>query len=110
MATESNRSSTRKVTVTLPVSLLTRLDKMVSSRRRSAFIARAIEEQLAILEQAAAIEESAGAWQDENYPDMATDEDIDRWLTELRGSTPLLPPIYPTSRGWASASILSPTI
>ncbi len=87
MATETNQSSVRKVTVTLPVSLLTRLDGIVSSRRRSAFIARAVEEQLAILEQAAAIKESAGVWQDEDYPDMATGEDIDRWLAELRGST-----------------------
>ncbi len=87
MAIETNRSSVRKVTVTLPASLLTRLDETVPSRRRSAFIARAVEEQLAILEQAIAIEESAGAWRDEDYPDMATDEDIDRWLAELRGST-----------------------
>jgi Arc/MetJ-type ribon-helix-helix transcriptional regulator len=87
MATETDRTSMRKVTVTLPASLLTRLDERVPSRRRSAFIARAIQEQLAILEQAAAIEESAGAWRDEDYPEMATDEDIDRWLIELRGAT-----------------------
>jgi len=84
---ETNRSSVRKVTVTLPVSLLNRLDEIVPSRRRSAFITRAIEEQLAILEQAAAIEESAGAWRDEDYPDMATGENIDHWLAGLRGST-----------------------
>lgn len=87
MAMDTNRSSVRKVTVTLPAPLLNRLDKAVPSRRRSAFIARAIEEQLAVVEQAAAIEESAGAWRDEDYPDMATDADIVRWLAELRGST-----------------------
>lgn len=87
MAMETNRSSVRKVTVTLPVSLLNRLDEIVPSRRRSAFITRAIEEQLAILEQAAAIEESAGAWRDEDYPNMITNADIDRWLAELRGPT-----------------------
>ena len=87
MAMEGKRSSARKVTVTLPASLLSRLDEMVPSRRRSAFITRAVEEQLAILEQARAIEESVGAWRDEDYLDMTASEDIDRWLAELRGST-----------------------
>lgn len=75
----------RKVTVTLPLTLLARLDKQIPSRQRSDFIARAIEEQLALLEQTAAIEESAGAWRDETYADMMTDEDINRWLADVRG-------------------------
>lgn len=86
MATETDQSM-RKVTVTLPVSLLARLDDKVPSRRRSAFIVRAIKERLAILEQAAALEESAGAWRDEDYSDVATEEEINQWLAELRGST-----------------------
>ena len=85
MTVKTDRSSVRKVTVTLPVSLLNRLDKVLPSRRQSAFISQAVEEQLAILEQAAAIEESAGAWRDADYADMTTDDDIDRWLAELRG-------------------------
>jgi hypothetical protein len=84
MATETN-PQTRKVTVSLPASLLVMLDNQVSPRRRSAFIARAIEGQLAIEEQAAAIEASAGAWRDEDYPDMACEATMDRWLAELRG-------------------------
>ena len=85
MSTEEGRPSTRKVTVTLPRSLLTRLDESVPSRRRSDFIARAIEEQLSIVEQATAIAESAGAWGDRDYADMSTDANIDQWLAELRG-------------------------
>jgi Arc/MetJ-type ribon-helix-helix transcriptional regulator len=85
MATEAD-PLVRKVTVTLPQSLLAQLDQEVPRRQRSAFIARAIAQQLAILEQAAALEESAGAWQDQEYPDMATEEDMDRWLAGLRGS------------------------
>ena len=38
-------------------------------------IAHAIKEQLAILEQAEALEAAAGAWKDEDHPDLATDED-----------------------------------
>jgi len=72
------------VTVTLPEDLLDRLDMAVPCRERSAFIARAIEEQLAIEGQIAAIEESAGCWSDEAHPEMKAEEDIDRWLAELR--------------------------
>ena len=85
MATETNQS-VRKVTVALPSSLLTRLDDKVPFRQRSAFIARAIEEQLAILEQVVALEESAGAWPDKDYGDMIAEEEMDQWLIELRGS------------------------
>ena len=83
MATETD-SRTRKVTVSLPVSLLDRLDAKVPPRRRSDFIARAIEEQLTIADQAEALVESAGAWRDEDYPDMVTEGAMDRWLAELR--------------------------
>jgi hypothetical protein len=31
-----------------------------------------------------AIQESAGIWEDENHPELATPEDIDRWLRRLR--------------------------
>ncbi|HID53629.1 MAG TPA: CopG family transcriptional regulator [Anaerolineae bacterium] len=76
----------RKVTVTLPEKLLARLDARIPSRQRSQFIAEAVENQLAIEEQLNALEESAGAWRDENHPDMLTDEDIDAWLRNLRSS------------------------
>ena len=79
------KTNRRKVTVTLPVALVARLDEKVPARKRSEFIEHAIVEQLAILEQAEALEAAAGAWKDEDYPHMATDEDIDRWIAELRG-------------------------
>jgi hypothetical protein len=80
MATEF----TRKITLTLPQSLLIRLDATVPGRKRSHFTAEAIEERLAIAEQLAALEETAGAWSDERHPDMRSEADIDQWLTSLR--------------------------
>jgi predicted transcriptional regulator len=74
----------RKVTVTLPEELLNRLDGAVPRRERSAFIARAIEEQLTLEGQIAAIEEAAGCWSDEAHPDIKTEEDMERWLADLR--------------------------
>jgi predicted transcriptional regulator len=84
MSTKVASPEMRRVTVTLPEDLLNRLDMAVPRRERSAFIARAIEEQLAIEGQVAAIEEAAGCWSDEAHPDMKTEGDIDRWLAELR--------------------------
>ena len=85
MVTERNQV-VRKVTFTLPASLLSRLDERVPSREQSAFVARAIKAQLAIKEQADALAAAAGAWRDDEYPHMATEDDVDRWLSELRSS------------------------
>lgn len=76
----------QKMTVSLPAALVERLRALVPPRKRSAFIAEALEEKLALAEQAQALEEAAGIWTDEHHPEMATGEDIDRWLAELRGN------------------------
>jgi hypothetical protein len=72
--------------VTLPKALLIRLREHVPARQRSRFILEALEERLALEEQIVALEETAGAWSEQNHPEMRTDEDIDRWLGELRRS------------------------
>ena len=56
------------------------------ARQRSRFILEAIEERLALEEQITALAETAGAWSDQNHPEMRTDEDIDHWLDDLRES------------------------
>ncbi len=78
-------SSKRKMTVTFPEFLLKRLRERVPPRQRSAFIAAAVEEKLALEEQIKAIEEAAGAWKDENHPEMQTAADVERWRAELWG-------------------------
>lgn len=86
MATNPAIVGVRKITVTLPAVMLARLEERVPARGRSRFIMEAVEERLAIEEQLAALDETAGAWTDENHPDMKTDEDVDRWLANLRAS------------------------
>ena len=76
----------QKVTVTLPKGLIKRLNQTVPSRKRSLFIKEAIEEHLDLIEQAAALEETAGAWSLENHPDMGDNEGIEAWLKESRRS------------------------
>ncbi len=60
MTLKKANDETQKVTITLP--------------------------RLALEEQALALAESAGAWTDENHPEMQDDAAIDRWLAGLRRS------------------------
>jgi hypothetical protein len=78
--------STQKITVTIPLEVLSAMDKFIPVRQRSTFIVEAIKEQLDLVEQMAVLEETAGAWSDDNHPDMRTPEDIDRWVAELRST------------------------
>jgi hypothetical protein len=75
---------TQKITVTLPRQLLKKLDAVVPPRKQSSFIVKAVQEQLAILEQAQAVDEAAGIWQDDDYPELGNDRKIDEWLAQLR--------------------------
>ena len=74
----------KKVTVTLFTRLLERLNRTVPGRKRSLFITQAIEEHLDLLEQASALEETAGTWSLENHPTLQDDRGIDEWLKESR--------------------------
>ena len=86
MASDPLDAKPQKITLTLPKALLARIAATVPARRRSRFIAEAIEERLAIEEQLTALEESAGIWSDERHPELRTDADIDNWVRELRAS------------------------
>ncbi len=77
-------ASQRKITVTLPTILLKQLDEIVPSRKRSEFIQDAVAHRLALALQQQAIEEMDGLWSDEDYPHLATDEDIDSFIADLR--------------------------
>ena len=78
------RTTTQKITVSVPSDVLALMDQYVLPRQRSSFIVEAIREHLDRIIDLEVFEETAGAWTEENHPDMRTPEDIDRWLTELR--------------------------
>ena len=86
MAIKTANAETQKVTITLPKLILQRMDELIPARQRSRFISETLAERLALEEQQLALEESAGAWPDERYPELHDDAAIDRWLTELRQS------------------------
>ncbi|MCB0061301.1 MAG: hypothetical protein KDE19_04280 [Caldilineaceae bacterium] len=79
-------SDAGEITVTLPVSLLRKLNESVPTPHQNLFIQRAIEELLAIEEQSQALAESAGAWSGEAYADLDSPEAVESWLQTLRSS------------------------
>jgi len=77
---------TRRINVTFPVQLLEDLDRLAPPRKRSQIIVAATADYVRKLKLLAAIKETSGAWDDESHPELATPEDIDRWLRHIRST------------------------
>jgi hypothetical protein len=60
------------------------LREFVPPRKRARFVAEAVERELRRLRVEAALDASAGAWQDSGYPDLTDGPAIDRWIAEGR--------------------------
>ena len=73
-----------RITVRLPRWLLDDLRKYVPARRRSEVIAAATAEAMARIKLDEALRIGAGAWSDEDHPDLRTQKDVNRYLSELR--------------------------
>lgn len=76
-----------KAHLVLPKKLLLELDKIVSPRRRSQFLADAAWEKLERLRLDHALEKAAGAWTDENHPELTSPTAVKRYLRRLRSQT-----------------------
>jgi len=75
---------TKRINVTFPTTLLEELRRYVPRRERNKFILEATERELEKIRALKAIQESAGAWSDEDHPDLMTVEDVNRYVRELR--------------------------
>lgn len=75
---------TERLNIYLPRSVAEDLRRYVPARERARFVAYAVARELHRLKLLAAIDASAGAWHDEDHPDLATPADIDRWIEEQR--------------------------
>jgi len=73
-----------RTTVVLPGETAEKLRKFVPARKRSKFVAEAIEQYLmqAIYQQGREL--SFGAWKDDDYPHLSTHDDVRRYIAELR--------------------------
>ncbi|HVM70878.1 MAG TPA: hypothetical protein VMT91_03910 [Anaerolineales bacterium] len=60
------------------------LRRLIPARERTRFVEEVLERELRRRKLKAALKASAGAWKDEDHPDMMTGEDIDRWIEGQR--------------------------
>lgn len=73
-----------RINVLLPADVAEALRELVPPRKRARFIAEAIERELRRIQLEAALEASAGAWEDADHPELADGPAIDRWIAQGR--------------------------
>ena len=73
-----------KTHITLPKDILEAIDKLAGKRGRSKFMKEAAEEKIAREKFLKALKESAGAWKDENHPELSSMKDIHRYVRKIR--------------------------
>ena len=73
-----------RINVLLPADVARALRKVIPPRKRARFVAEAVERELRRLQLEAALDASAGAWQDADHPELADGPAIDRWIAEGR--------------------------
>ena len=74
----------RRINVTFPVKVLELVSAVVPPRERNRFIVKATEEAARRERLRQALRTAAGAWKLEDHPELATPEDADRWVRQLR--------------------------
>lgn len=70
--------------IVLPRELVEAVDKLVGERKRSQFVAEAIETKLQLERQRAALRETAGSINLADYPQWSTPEKISEWVRQMR--------------------------
>jgi hypothetical protein len=81
---EALRKGTRRMNVTFPADVAENLEKLVPRGERNRFVVEATEKALRRARLMKALEESYGAWTDESHPELATADDIERFIRGLR--------------------------
>jgi hypothetical protein len=74
----------RRAHVILPVDLVADIDKLVGKRGRSAFLTELARHEIMLRRQREALREAAGAWKDEDHPELAQGAAV--WVRQMRES------------------------
>jgi hypothetical protein len=86
------KTPTRRIIVAFPESLLGDIDRFVPARKRNEVIVAATEDLVRKMRLLVVLDETAGAWTDENHPDLSTSEDVELWLRDVRARWRIPPP------------------
>jgi Arc/MetJ-type ribon-helix-helix transcriptional regulator len=73
---------TKRTHVILPEPLVSQIDKLVGKRGRSRFLAEVAEREVARLRQLRALGRAAGAWKDDDHPEL--ERGAAKWIDSLR--------------------------
>jgi hypothetical protein len=74
-----------RLNIRIPRELADDLKRLVPARKRSQLVVAATAEVVARLKQQEALREDK-IWSDESHPDLTSQEDINRYLSEMRAS------------------------
>jgi Arc/MetJ-type ribon-helix-helix transcriptional regulator len=74
--------NTKRTHVVLSEQLVKDIDRIVGSRQRSSFLTEAAEKELMRRRQIAALKVAAGAWKDNDHPELGPG--ADQWVRKLR--------------------------
>jgi hypothetical protein len=83
-STAPYRIEKERMNLYLPKDLVEDLRRYVPARARTQFVIDTLSQELRRVRLKEALKASAGAWKDEDHPELATPEDIDRWIEEGR--------------------------
>ena len=78
------RAVKERMNLYITKSLMDDLRRVIPARERTRFVEDVLARELRRRKLKAALKASAGAWKDEDHPDMMTGADIDRWIEEQR--------------------------
>jgi hypothetical protein len=79
-----NKVEKERLNLYLPKPLVDELRALVPARERTQFIVDVLARELRRSKLLKAIENSFGAWKDEDHSNMATGKDIDAWIQRQR--------------------------
>ena len=75
-----------KAHLVLPREILEEVDQIAGKRKRSLFIAEATREKLQRERFLRTLEDTQGAWNDKNHPDLKTAKDMEQFVSDKRQS------------------------
>jgi len=76
--------NTKLTPIRFPTNLLADLERHIGNGNRSKFIVNATRKELHRVRQRKAVNNAAGIFDEKNYPDFKTPEDISAWVRKLR--------------------------
>ena len=78
------RAVKERINLYITKSIMDDLRHAIPARERTRFVEEVLARELRRLKLREAIKNSYGAWKDEDHPELATFEDVNRWVEEGR--------------------------